>query len=197
MGQGIDNQFVREHYQAMSDNELKRLAIEDLAGLTDEAQAIVKDEIVRRGFDLNLVKGVVAQNKQYTIDEINEYCRILQQLKCPHCGESSGKLNATLTSEVMSFVFITQHRKKLIVACADCLNKANNKALIKSILLGWWGIPWGIIRTIQAINTNLKSKNAIDQEMPNDYFREFALSRIGNIEVSKNNKEQLQNILLQ
>jgi hypothetical protein len=63
-----------------------------------------------------------------------------------------------MTSEVISFIVFTQYKKKIKVGCGHCLDKANENALIKSTVLGWWGLPWGIIRTPGAISTNLKSK---------------------------------------
>ena len=64
-------------------------------------------------------------------------------------------------------------------------------ALIKTVILGWWGFPWGIIRTIQAIGINTKNKNTNDQQEPNDFLRSFVISNIGQIEAYKNDKEKL------
>lgn len=63
------------------------------------------------------------------------------------CKSTEEKLNATATASVNSFIIITNYEKDLRIACPICLNKANNKAMLKAALLGWWGFPWGIIRT--------------------------------------------------
>ena len=101
-----------------------------------------------------------------------------------------------MTGEVMSFIFFTTYNKKIKVGCPHCLDKANNEALTKSALLGWWGFPWGIIKTIQAIMLNLKSKRTNHLHEHNDYFRSFAFSTIGELETYKNNKEKLQQIVM-
>ncbi len=75
------------------------------------------------------------------------------------------------------------------------MDKANNNALTTSLALGWWGIPWGIIRTIQAINQNLKSKKTNDSIEPNDYLRNFVLTKVGQFETYRNDKEKLQRII--
>ncbi len=48
MSAGIDNQFVREYYQRMTDQEVTRILMQDLKGLTMEAQEVIKEEIKRR-----------------------------------------------------------------------------------------------------------------------------------------------------
>jgi predicted nucleic-acid-binding Zn-ribbon protein len=196
MSTGIDIELGQETYQRMTDDELIRIATQDAHGLTPEALEVVKAEIRKRGLNENITKGLDAQNKTITIGEIDSYCKVISELSCPICGNSSEKLNATITGEVMSFIFLTTYKKKIKVGCPDCLDKANNNALAKNAFLGWWGIPWGIIRTIQYISLNLKSKRTNRSNDPNDYLRSFALNKIGELETYKNDKNKLQQILI-
>jgi len=195
MSSGIDKEMVREHYQRMSDKDLVRELTNDATGLTLEAQEIVKDEVKRRKLDSNIIRGVEAQQKNYTIQEIDKYCELIQKLPCPKTGSTSEKLNATLTAEVMSFILFTNYKKKIVVGSPDVLDKANNDALTKSAILGWWGFPWGIIRTIEAININTKNKRTNRLGTPNDYLRSFVFSNIGQIETYKDDKEKLLEII--
>jgi len=195
MSTGIDIQSVKEYYQHLSDEEIIHIATKDAHGLTPEAREVVKEEIQKRGLNVNIAKGVEAQNKTYTVQELDNYCELIRKLDCPSCGATHAKLNGTMTSEVISFIILTHYSKKLKVACPDCLDKANNDALTKSAIIGWWGFPWGIIRTIQAIANNLKSKKTNRLETPNNYLRSFPLSKIGQLESYKDNKEKLQQII--
>ncbi len=195
MSSGIDIQFVRETYQKMSDKELIRTLTQDATGLTPEAQEIVKDEIKRRNLDPNIIKGVDAQQKSYTATEIDAYCNIIQKLPCPVTGSSLEKLNATQTAEVISIVFHTEYKTKIVIGSPAILNKANNAAIFKTVLLGWWGFPWGIFRTIQAIGINLKNKKTNGIGSPNKFLRSFVLSKIGEIETYKDNKKKLLEII--
>ncbi|MEP6466697.1 MAG: hypothetical protein ABJB05_10350 [Parafilimonas sp.] len=195
MSNGIDIEFVRQNYQKMTNEELVRIATQDAAGLTAKAQEIVKEEIQRRNLDTNIIQGVAAQNKTYTVQEVDTYCDIIQKLNCPVCQSSLQKLNATLTGEVVSYIFLTQYKKKIKVACPDCLDKASNAALTKTATLGWWGIPWGIFRTVQYIRLNIKSKKTNHLDTPNNFLRSFVLSKIGQVETYKNNKEKLQELI--
>lgn len=194
MSQGIDLAFVRETYQKMSDTELERVATQDAAGLTPEAQEIVKEEIRRRNLSTTIIKGVQAQNKRYTIAEIDAYCELIRDLGCPSCGSDS-KLNGTLLNEVVSIVILTHYEKKVKIACPDCLDKASSGAIAKTAVLGWWGIPWGIVRTIQAISRNISNKRIHHLEEPNKYLRDFVLARIGQLETYRNDKERLRRIV--
>ena len=195
MSKGIDIQFVKENYQCKTDTELIRAATTDAVGLTPEALEIVKEEILRRKLDPSVIKGLEAQNITYTIEEVDKYCNIIRQLDCPTCKTSHTVLNATMTSEVMSFIFFTQYSKNLIVGCPDCLDKANESAITKTALLGWWGIPWGFIRTIQAIGQNIKNKKTNHSDTPNNFLRSYTLSKIGELETYKDNKQKLQQII--
>jgi len=194
MSLGLDPAVVRETYQRLTDAELTRVATQDAAGLTPEAQEIVQEEIKRRGLDISIVRGVQAQNRKYTIAEIDAYCELVRALDCPLCA-SYVKLNATMTNQVVSVIVMTHYKKKVVVACPDCLDKANTNALTTSVLAGWWGIPWGIIRTIQAINGNIASKKTNHSEEPNKYLRGFVLGKIGEMEAYKDNKEKLRELI--
>lgn len=195
MSNGIDIEFVRENYRKMTDDELVRIATEDAAGLTSEAQEVVKEEIIKRGLYTNIIEGVQAQNRGDSIAEIDGYCEMVRDLDCPICGTSDVRLNGTLISEVMSFIIFTHSVKKLKIACPDCLDKANDRALAVSAALGRWGIPWGIIRTIGAIGQNIKSKKTNRLDEPNNYLRNFILARVGQVETYKGDKAKLQEII--
>jgi len=191
----MDLDFIRDSYRKMSDDELIRIATTDASGLTSQAQEIIKEEVAKRKLDTNILKGVEAQNKSYSIDEIDKYCNIVQNLSCPICKTNSEKLNATMTSEVVSLIIFSTKSKKIKVGCPSCLDKANNSALTKSVLLGWWGIPWGFFWTIKAINDNLKSKKTNHIDTPNEYLRGFTVSKIGQLETYKYDTMKLQEII--
>ncbi len=196
MASGLDIDFVRQLYAKMPDEELIRTATTNGYGLTPEAFIVVKEEILKRKLDNNILRGLEALNKTYTIEEIDAYASLIQNLPCPKCGSTQEKLNGTLTSEVMSFIIFSQHNRDLKVACPDCLDKATGNSLVKSLLLGWWGIPWGIIRTIQSIGHYFTARKQHHIKTPNDFLRTFVLGKIGEIETNKNDMNKLLEIIL-
>lgn len=195
MSSGIDIEYVQKTYERMTDDELIHVATQDAYGLTPEAMEVVKTEIKKRGLDENIAKGVEAQNKIHSIEEIDAYCDVLSKLSCPICGSATERLNGTMTGEVMSFVFFTWYKKKVKVGCPHCLDKANENALITTAVLGWWGFPWGLVRTPQAILLNIKSKRTNHAYEHNKYLRTFVLSIIGELETYKEDKERLSKII--
>jgi hypothetical protein len=198
MSNGIDVEFVKERYAGMSDQELSYFITHEGGGITPEALDLAKAEIEKRGLSSQLVDALDVQNKTtYTVEEIDDYCDIIRSLDCPVCYKRNEKLNAVKTAEVMSFLVLTQYTKEVRIGCEDCLDKGINKSLGKTILLGWWGVPWGIIRTIEAISINLKSKhiNRMQQEIPSDLLRGFAIANMGRIEANKGNRAGLQQII--
>ena len=195
MNKGLDIEVIRDKYQKMSDDEFIQLATEDEIGLTIEAQQVLKEEVGRRGLDQSILRSVEVQNKELSSAEFDEYVELIRSLDCPSCGISSQKLNGTMTGEVISFILFTQYERKLRVACPNCLDKANTNALIKSSLFGWWGIPWGFIRTIQAIIINMKGRSTTHQLSANHFLRSYVASKIGVIENFKSDKQKLNRLI--
>jgi len=195
MSRGINPDFLRDNYARMSDNELTYIATQDAAGLTPEAMSILKEEIHKRGLGDDIAKGIDAQNKQYSIEELKAYCDIISTLNCPHCNNNTEKLSATVTAMTISLVVITNYEKRVRVGCPSCLKKKNATALIGSLVIGWWGIPWGPIRTLQSVWINISNMGLHKPDEYNDYMYGYVLTNLGRIEVYKNDRAKLQEIL--
>ncbi|MCP4653911.1 MAG: hypothetical protein GY856_00690, partial [bacterium] len=56
----------------------------------------------------------------------------------------------------MSFIIFTRHAEYDAILCRRCATSQGLKELAKSALLGWWGIPWGLL-TLKAIWINIRS----------------------------------------
>ncbi|WP_276225304.1 hypothetical protein [Niabella beijingensis] len=195
MSKGLDPGQVREYYQQLDNHELMRIALHDAAGLTPEAQEIVNQEIEKRNLGTAAADAVRVQNKTHSLEEIDAYCALARHLNCPQCGSAAVPLNGALISSTISVLIVTIQNKKLKIACPGCLDRANGNAITTTLLLGWWGIPWGPIRTIQSLGHNNKSKTTNHEEGPNDYLRNFVMANIGAFEMYKNNKAQLQQLI--
>lgn len=191
----MDLRYIENKYENMSDGELIRVAIAHAKGLRPEVIEILEKEVKKRNLSPNLLKGVLAQNKEYTFEEINEYSKLLSNQACPICNNSSEKLNGTIAHSVKSFIFFTFYETKPTIACPDCLDKVNNKAMISSLLLGWWGIPSGLIKTPIYIYRNYKAKKANRLDISNNTLLNFTLEHIGVIEIYKNDQPKLEELI--
>jgi hypothetical protein len=189
----IDN--IAEYYSRMSDQELTRVSTQDARGLRPEVFEIIEKELKKRNLNPDLLKAAKAQNKEYTIEELEHYSSKLRELPCPICGQKEQKLNGTIAHSIMSFVIFTTYKSIPYIACPQCLDKKNNGALISSAILGWWGIPWGLIKTPVYIYRNIKARRQNHLDNSNDTLLSFTLTNIGEIEAYGNDNENLYKLI--
>jgi len=196
MSIGIDIKYVQERYAQMSDDELTYTVTSNASGLTPEALEVAREEVRKRGLDLRLIDVLEVQNKELTADEINGYCELVRNLNCPVCG-SKGPLSATLAVTHMSFFGYGDNNEKLIhVACPSCLVEIHNAALRKTMFLGWWDVPSGVIKSIRAIRLNKKNRQ-LDHtgSVPNEYLKAFVMAKLVQLELHKDQKGRLQSVI--
>ncbi len=143
----------------------------------------------------SIVSPDSAEPRQVTMNEVVEYATLLRELPCPFCGKTHEKINGTTLHTVKSFIVLTSSRKKSIIGCPTCLNRKNNMAILSTALLGWWGIPWGLIKTPQYIYLNVKEKKNIRSKEPNNVLLGFAYQHAHEIEANKDNKENLLKVI--
>lgn len=186
---------LRKTFTAMSDDRLIKLATREAVGLRPEAVQIIEEEIIRRGISVGVTAGMHAQRKEYTVEELNSFCGILRVLPCPDCGSAHMKLNAVLTGHCTSFLIMTHYERRLRIGCSECLLKALNNATIRSSLLGWWGFPWGIVRTIGALRLNHRMGKEAELPEATGTMLAFVHQHVGVIEANKDDTERLRQLI--
>jgi hypothetical protein len=60
-------------------------------------------------------------------------------------------------TKVTSFVLLTQQRRTVYSGTLERLERAYRDTLTHNLLLGWWGIPFGLIWTPLALSRNAKA----------------------------------------
>lgn len=100
---------------------------------------------------------VVLVAKQVPSDLVSEQARAVHSGPCPVCGEKRGPVDVHTSHKVASFVLMTSWSSTPRVSCSSCGTKAKLGALTYSLLLGWWGLPWGVIMTPVQVLKNLIS----------------------------------------
>ncbi len=76
----MDIKNIEKHYARMSDNEIIRVATTNARGLRPEVFGIIENEIKKRNLNPDLLKGVLAQNKEYSIEEIENNSKLLRDV---------------------------------------------------------------------------------------------------------------------
>lgn len=187
---------LKENYRKLSDEKLLRLAAEDAAKLRPEALALLQEELGVRGLRESAQAGIEAQLRVLSDAEIDEYCALVRAVPCPVCHSSAQPLNATVTTKVSSFIFLTIWKEELAIACPSCLDKLTESATSHSIIVGWWGIPWGIIRTVKAINSNKRMAKSHHVAYPTAALQAFIINNVRSLDEVKGNVNQLHAFLI-
>ncbi len=187
---GLDLEQIKENYANFEDYKLEHLAKNEAGSLEPEVIPILMAEIKKRGLDSNLEKGIEAQTKALTESEVLELKNKVVGLKCPMCGQKDKPLMGSLIRSVKSFVVFTNYKKTPIITCQECADKKKKSALISTIILGWWGIPWGLVRTPQTIINYFADKSKVE-EISESILTGFAIENIGEIKTNWNNEDEL------
>lgn len=73
---------------------------------------------------------------------------------CQRCGRVDTSLRLTVFPWVVSIVLMSFKRAAVGIYCSSCRSSERWKYLGISALFGWWGIPWGMFWTLEALGRN-------------------------------------------
>jgi hypothetical protein len=74
---------------------------------------------------------------------------------CPVCQQSKSRIEVRTSYRVWSALVFTQWSRRALICCHSCGRIANAEAAAFSTLLGWWGLPWGLIMTPVQVVSNI------------------------------------------
>lgn len=118
--------------------------------LLNEAYGVLSNPETRAQYDtMSIDTGPKASERQAASEEPPE------PIVCSCCGKVTAQPRYAIFFEVKSFIFMTTRSAIQGIFCSTCAEKKALKASAITWVLGWWGIPWGPIYSIQAIFTNL------------------------------------------
>jgi hypothetical protein len=78
-----------------------------------------------------------------------------EPIVCSCCGKVSAQPRYAIFFEVKSFILVTTRSTIQGIFCSGCAEKKAFRASTITWILGWWGLPWGPIYSIQALFRNL------------------------------------------
>jgi hypothetical protein len=78
----------------------------------------------------------------------------VHQGSCPRC-QRPGPVDVHTSHSIWSALVLTSWKSTPQVSCTPCGRKAKIKASLGSVLLGWWGIPWGLLGTPVQVGKNI------------------------------------------
>lgn len=177
----IDAHAVAMHYRQLSDDRLVDLATNEAAELTGEALGVLQDELRRRGLDTAIDKTVVRTLESLRGGEFDLIVAQFRSLPCPQCGGRVDKLNAFRIDTVVSAIVLTFYQPSVVVGCPSCLARAARVARRTTLILGWWGIPWGPIRSAAALRGASRALAGAAQSDPTEDLLDYVRRNLANV----------------
>ena len=146
-----------------TDAELLDTARTQARNLPPRARAALHAEIEARGLTVGKAEPSIE----------DDLVAAVRALPCPSCGRAEAPLNAGHVSRTISYLLLTTYRDDVLVACPDCLAAEARNALLLTAFFGWWGFPWGPIRSVQSISKSRRTLREHAQVEPTDALEQF------------------------
>lgn len=99
-------------------------------------------------------KAALLESVEIPNEVLNEHLFAIHSGPCPVCN-GPGPVDVHLTHFVWSVVFLTRSTSKPALSCRSCARKSQAFASVGSLLVGWWGIPWGLVWTPVQVGRNI------------------------------------------
>ena len=148
---------IRQHYASLTERELLQIALHEVADLAPAGVSALRAELKSRGLEERLGDAVDAQAQELDPAAVAQLADRIRQIPCLLCGSNGTFTNGFEVGKARSFLFYTTLERSLLIACPACTSRAARRATLTTLLWGWWAIPWGPIRTVQALLMNLRA----------------------------------------
>ena len=168
-------------YHSLSNLELESIALKQSVTLPVEALVVLRKELDRRGLSQSFRRGIEAQVKAWTKGDLATFIEQYRHRPCPRCGVQGKTLNGVPGAVARSFVVTSTIRTKLVIGCSICIKAELEHLSRQSLLFGWWGVPWGPVRTVRALALNSRAKTAAASREPTPELWNYIASHVGEI----------------
>jgi hypothetical protein len=98
--------------------------------------------------------AVLSRAAQIAPDVVRQQARLIREGTCPVCN-GPGPVDLHTSHQVYSVLIMTSWQSNPRISCRSCGVKAQAQGALLSLVVGWWGIPWGIVMTPVQIIRNL------------------------------------------
>lgn len=116
-------------------------------GREADGQMYCNDECVSKSFLTSVANGLPE-------DIVNKYVSNVHSGACPKC-KGRGPVDIYKSHSIYSLLLFTSWKTQPHICCRSCATKKQISAVIISLLIGWWGFPWGLIMTPVQVIRNL------------------------------------------
>lgn len=102
----------------------------------------------------------------------------IHRSNCPKCN-GPGPVDLHSTYQVWSMLILTSWKTNCHLCCRRCATKAAVGDAVLSGIIGWWGIPWGLVVTPIQICRNIATATKSPSEHPSEALESLALMVLG------------------
>lgn len=100
-------------------------------------------------------RGVLASvANQVPQQVVDRYLAQVHRGNCPICN-GNGPIDVHTSYRAWSALVLTSWSSRPSVCCQSCGKKRKIVDAIFSVLLGWWGLPWGLLITPLQVGRNI------------------------------------------
>lgn len=172
---------IQAHYHSLSSFELEAIALTRSAALPPQALSALRKEMDRRGLSSSLRRGIEAQVRRWTKDDLADFIHHYRHRPCPRCGVEGKTLNGVVGAVARSFIVTSIVRTKIVIGCSSCIETELQRLSKQTLLFGWWGIPSGPACTVRALAMNSKAKKAAASADPTPELWNYIASHTSEI----------------
>jgi len=104
-------------------------------------------ECEQRGFLMSLANQIPQR-------DVDGYVARVHSGNCPAC-DGQGPVDVHTSYRVWSALLMTSWSSRPAISCQGCGSKRKIGDAVFSVLLGWWGFPWGLLVTPLQIGRNI------------------------------------------
>lgn len=122
---------------------------------------------------------ILAASQHIPPDVIERELNRLWRGNCPKC-QGAGPVDVHRVYEVWSAAVLTRWTTKQQLSCRSCATKRQLGGTAFSLVLGWWGFPWGLILTpVQVTRNVIAMCGGPDRTTPSGDLRKLVQVNLG------------------
>lgn len=98
--------------------------------------------------------ALAAAAASFSDQDVAHHVTMVHRGNCPRC-DGQGPVDVHTSHRVWSALLMTQWSSRPAVCCQRCGTKRKLGDAAFSLVLGWWGFPWGLVMTPVQLGRNL------------------------------------------
>jgi hypothetical protein len=125
--------------------------------LLNAAYEILKDPIKRTQYDISIKYQEHSDNVSSHADNKTQHqSESIDFIKCSKCNQITAQPRYIIFYYTLSFLILTQKKPDHGIFCRQCADRVGARCTLITWIMGWWGMPWGPIYSIESLFYNLR-----------------------------------------